>query len=72
MIDIILLYITNNLRILTVFANFLSELILQYLVVANTKLQIKNVNAVIVIYMLIAYIRELFLINLNLRLKIPL
>jgi hypothetical protein len=70
MIGIILLYVTKNLKVLAVFANFY---IGAYLAISFCSLykitNKKTINIIIIISILIAYIRELLLININLRLK---
>ena len=70
MIGIVLLYVLKDMRILALFPNFF---IGAYLAISGCSLykitNKKTVTSVIVVSMLLAYIRELCLINVNLRLK---
>ena len=70
MIGIVLLYVLKDMRILALFPNFF---IGAYLAISGCSLykitNKKTVTRVIVVSMLLAYIRELCLINVNLRLK---
>lgn len=70
MIGIALLYVTKNLNVLAIFANFY---IGAYLAIAGCSLykitDKKTINKVIILCMLIAYGREIFLIMINTKLK---
>jgi hypothetical protein len=70
MIGIALLYVTKNLKVLAVFANFY---IGAYLAIAGCSLykvtNKRTINIIIIVSMLLAYTREIFLIKLNIVLK---
>lgn len=70
MIGVILLYVTKNIKVLAIFANFY---IGAYLAIAGCSLykvtNKKTVNTVIIVSMLLAYTRELLLVGINTKLK---
>ena len=70
MIGIALLYVTKNLKVLAIFANFY---IGAYLTIAGCNFyKVKNkrkVNTIIIVSMSLAYEREILLIMLNTKLK---